>query len=90
MIGVRCHRILIKKINIICDDNDDDITDFLIHDEDDEFTEAIDMIVNNLAKEAGDGDDTPLVPPFVWGSGSRVGKAPMSNVVVFFIASTFR
>ena len=63
-------------MNNTCDD-DDDIMDFLIHDEDDEFTEAIVLIVNNLAKEAADGDDdTTLVPPYVWGSGSRVGKAP--------------
>jgi hypothetical protein len=64
-------------MNNICDNDDDDIMDFLIHDEDDEFTEAIVLIVDNLAKEAADGgDDTTLVPPFVWGSGSRVGKAP--------------
>jgi hypothetical protein len=50
--------------------------DFLIHDEDDEFTEVIVLIVDNVAKEADDGHSTPLVPPFVWGSGSRVEKAP--------------
>jgi hypothetical protein len=57
-------------------DDDDDIMDFLIHNEDDKFTEAIVLIVDNLAKEAYDGDNIPLVPPFVWGSGSCVGKAP--------------
>jgi hypothetical protein len=65
-------------MNNICDDNDD-IMGFLIHDKDEEFTEAIVLIVNNLAKEAADGgDNTTLVPPFVWGSGSGVGKA--SNI----------
>ena len=40
--GVCCHRILISKnMNNICDNDDNDIMDFLIHDEDDEFTEAI-------------------------------------------------
>jgi hypothetical protein len=64
-------------MNNICDDNNDNIMDFLIRDEDDEFTEAIVLIVDNLAKEAANGgDDTTVVPPFVWGSGSCVGKAP--------------
>jgi hypothetical protein len=77
-------------MNNICDDNDDDIMDFLIHDEDDDFTEAIVLIVDNLAEEAADGgNDTTLVPSFVWGSGSRVGKLQTSNVVVFFIRIYF-
>ena len=60
----------------ICDndDDDDDIMEFLIHDEDDDFTEAL-IIVSNILEEESD-DDEPLVPPYVWGSGSRVGKAP--------------
>jgi hypothetical protein len=61
----------------MCDDDDDDIMEFLIH-EDDDFTDALVLIADDLAEEdaADDGDDTVLVTPFVWGSGSRVGKAP--------------
>jgi hypothetical protein len=61
----------------MCDD-DDDIMEFLIHDEDDDFTDALVLIADDLAEEdaADDGDDTVLVPSFVWGSGSQVGKAP--------------
>ncbi len=83
VMGVCCHRILISKnMNNICDDDDDDMMNFLIHDREDEFTEAIVLIVDNLAKEAADGgDDTTLVPPFVLCSGSRVGKLQTSNVV---------
>jgi hypothetical protein len=60
----------------ICDndDDDDDIMEFLIHDEDDNFTEAL-IIVSNILEEESD-DDEPLVPPYVWGSGSGVEKAP--------------
>ena len=42
-----------------------------------EFWFAIVLIVKNLAEDdTNDDDNTPLVPPFVWGSGSWVGKAP--------------
>jgi hypothetical protein len=61
----------------ICDNDDDDIMEFLIHDEDDDFTKALITIVSNILEEESD-DDEPLVPPYVWGSGSRVGKA--SNI----------
>ena len=56
-------------------------TCFLVHDEDNEFHEAaIILFFNNLDKkgdnDGNDFDDTHhLVPPFVWGSTSRVGKA---------------
>jgi hypothetical protein len=53
----------------ICDDKH--IMDLLIHDEDDEFTEAIVLIVNNLANYAADdADNTPVVPPFVWSTNA--------------------
>jgi hypothetical protein len=56
-------------------DDDDMMIDLLIHEEEDEFTEAVVMIANMIADDdTGDDDDIPI--PFVWGSGSRVGKAP--------------
>jgi hypothetical protein len=79
----------------MCDD-DDDIMEFLIHDEDDDFTDALVLIADDLTEEdaADDGDDTVLVPPFVWGSGSRVfyshllfhdfwGPSPIYNATYF-------
>ncbi len=59
-------------MNNICDD-DDDTKEVLIFDDDDEFSQAVVLIVNN--QEDGD-DNTLLVTPIVWGSGSRVVRAP--------------
>jgi hypothetical protein len=65
-------------MNHICDDDDDNnIMEFLIHDEDDDFTKALNFNSNNLKEDSdGDDDEPALVPPYVWGSGSRVGKGP--------------
>jgi hypothetical protein len=62
----------------ICDNDDDNIMEFLIHDEDD-FTKDLIIISNNLEDDSDDDDDDDddapalLVPPNVW---RRVGKAP--------------
>ena len=72
----------------ICDD-DDNIMEFLTHDEDDNFTGALIIISNNLEEDSDDDDGPALVLPHVRWSCSRVGKAPNIERCCVFTCISF-